>query len=150
MLKGIDALIGPELLYTLARMGHGDRLAIVDTNFPAYAADRPVHRLDGVDAVRAVAAIVSLLPLDPFGPAPVAAMAVVGDEGTVQPVHDDVLAVVRATAEFEVDLELVTREDFYDRTREVAAVVVTGETRPYGCFLLTKGVLPFFRPGAAR
>lgn len=146
MLKGIDALIGPELLHTLARMGHGDRIAIVDTNFPAYAAGLPVHRLDGVDAVRAVEAIVSLLPLDPFVAAPLAAMAAVGDEGALLPVHRDVLTVVRAGAEFEVDLELIPRDGFYARTREAAAVVTTGETRPYGCFLLTKGVLPFFRP----
>jgi L-fucose mutarotase len=25
-------------------------------------------------------------------------------------------------------------------------VVITGEDRPYGCFLLTKGVLPEFSP----
>ena len=35
MLKGIDPRLSPELLYLLARMGHGDDLAIVDSNHPA-------------------------------------------------------------------------------------------------------------------
>ncbi|MDN3712626.1 RbsD/FucU domain-containing protein [Paracoccus cavernae] len=34
MLKQIDPLISPSLLHVLAMMGHGDELAIVDTNFP--------------------------------------------------------------------------------------------------------------------
>jgi L-fucose mutarotase len=35
MLKNLDPLLGPELLYVLAAMGHGDEVAIVDANFPA-------------------------------------------------------------------------------------------------------------------
>ena len=40
MLKGIDPLLGPDLLRVLAAMGHGDEIVIVDANFPA-AAQRP-------------------------------------------------------------------------------------------------------------
>lgn len=44
MLKGIDPLISPELLLVLARMGHGDTIAIVDANFPAASVgSRTVH-----------------------------------------------------------------------------------------------------------
>ena len=35
LLKGINPLLTADLLYTLRSMGHGDRLAIVDCNFPA-------------------------------------------------------------------------------------------------------------------
>ena len=35
MLKLIPPLISPELLLTLAEMGHGDDLVIADRNFPA-------------------------------------------------------------------------------------------------------------------
>ena len=31
----IDPLLGPDLLYILRAMGHGDELAIVDANYPA-------------------------------------------------------------------------------------------------------------------
>lgn len=36
----------------------------------------------------------------------------------------------------------VERTHFYPRTRAAFAVLVTGEDRPYGCFIVTKGVLP--------
>ncbi len=35
MLKGIDPRLSAELLYLVARMGHGDDLALVDANHPA-------------------------------------------------------------------------------------------------------------------
>ena len=35
MLKGIPALVSPELLKILCEMGHGDEIVIGDGNFPA-------------------------------------------------------------------------------------------------------------------
>ena len=35
MLKGISPILSPELLKTIAEMGHGDELVIGDCNFPA-------------------------------------------------------------------------------------------------------------------
>src|SRR6478735_9188406 len=35
MLKGIDPVLTPDLLWVLAAMGHGDDLALVDANHPA-------------------------------------------------------------------------------------------------------------------
>ena len=34
-LKGIPKIISPELLYTIASMGHGDEIVLADSNFPA-------------------------------------------------------------------------------------------------------------------
>nr|XP_055156677.1 fucose mutarotase isoform X1 [Nyctereutes procyonoides] len=34
VLKGVPALLSPELLYALARMGHGDEIVLADVNFP--------------------------------------------------------------------------------------------------------------------
>ena len=45
MLKGIDPLLGPELLATLRAMGHADEIAIVDANFPAAANARRRSRV---------------------------------------------------------------------------------------------------------
>ena len=36
----------------------------------------------------------------------------------------------------------VERFAFYDLARKAYAVIVTGETRFYGCFILKKGVIP--------
>lgn len=146
MLKGIDPLLGPELLYTLASMGHGDRIAVVDRNFPAMSTGARVHRLDGVDARRAITAILTLLPLDGFVERPLACMETVGRPGEVNAVQAEVLEAARESSGRALELEGVERFAFYERTREAYAVVATGEDRPFGCFLLTKGVLPDFTP----
>ena len=35
LLKGIPSNISPELLYVLAKMGHGDEIVLGDANFPS-------------------------------------------------------------------------------------------------------------------
>ena len=67
MLKSIDPLLGPDLLYVLQAMGHGDELTIVDANYPAQSAGPDVIRL-AVDATRTLDAVLSVLPLDTFVP----------------------------------------------------------------------------------
>ena len=62
MLKGIDPILGPELLATLRAMGHADEIAIVDANCPAAANARRLIRAEGVTATRMVQAILSVLP----------------------------------------------------------------------------------------
>ncbi|MFV0452169.1 MAG: RbsD/FucU family protein [Propioniciclava sp.] len=146
MLKGIDPLIGPELLHTLAAMGHGDRIAVVDRNFPAMSTNTRVHRMDGSNATDAIAAILTLLPLDSFVDHPVACMSIVGHPGEVNAVQTEVLQVASRATGRSLDLEGVERFAFYAQTREAYAVVATGEDRPFGCFLLSKGVLPDFTP----
>ena len=64
MLRNLNPLLSPELLYTLALMGHGDEIAIVDANFPAESKAQRVVRLDGIDAPEVLVAILSVMPLD--------------------------------------------------------------------------------------
>ena len=49
MLKGIPAIISPELLKVLCEMGHGDRIVIADGNFPSESVGKNgiVIRADG-------------------------------------------------------------------------------------------------------
>jgi L-fucose mutarotase len=83
MLKSIDPMLGPDLLATLRAMGHGDDIAIVDSNFPASSMGRPVIRMDGIDAVRILDAVLSVMPLDTFVPDAAWRMEVVGDPKAV-------------------------------------------------------------------
>ena len=83
MLKNLNPLLTPELLYVLRAMGHGDELVLADANFPAYsiAADTvygDVIRLEGVNIVQAAEAILSVLPLDSFVDAPIQRMEIIG------------------------------------------------------------------------
>lgn len=141
MLKGLDPLLGPDLLHVLAAMGHGDELVVADGNFPAASIARRLVRLDGVDAPRALRAILSVFPLDTFGATPARVMAVVGDPGAVPAPVRDFQAIVDAAAGRPVPLEALERFAFYERARAAFAVVATGEPRPYGNILLVKGVV---------
>ena len=74
MLKGISPIITPELLKTLAEMGHGDELVIGDRNFPAQSMGKRCLRLDGHSGTEVLDAILALFPLDAFVEAPVSLM----------------------------------------------------------------------------
>lgn len=142
MLKGIDPLLGPDLLHALAAMGHGDEIAIVDANFPAASTARRLVRVDGAGAPAVLSAVLSLLPLDTFTEAPAAVMAVVGDPHAVPPTVRDFQAILDAVAGKPLRLAMLERGDFYTRARSAFAVVATGEQRFYGNIIVTKGVLP--------
>ena len=141
MLKGIDPLLGPDLLRVLAAMGHGDEIVIADANFPAEANARRLVRLDGVDATRAAEAILSVLPLDEYVAAPAAVMAVVEDPDVEPAIVAEFRRLAAAAHGQPVTFERVERFAFYERARRAFAIVATGERRPYGNLILTKGVL---------
>jgi L-fucose mutarotase len=65
------------LLHTLAAMGHGDELALVDAHFPAVSMARRLVRLDGADLPDVLAACLHLMPLDTFVPDPALRMEMV-------------------------------------------------------------------------
>jgi L-fucose mutarotase len=141
VLKGIPELIDPELLYVLASLGHGDELAIVDRNYPAASTGRRVLHLAGADVTTAAAAILQLVPVDTFVDEPVIRMEVVDDPEEVPEVQRAFLETVSRAADRDVRMGSLPRFDFYERVRGAFAVVATSEARPYGCFLLTTGVV---------
>ena len=147
MLWGIDPLLDADLLYALRRMGHGDEIAVVDTNFPAASVamstvvGEPIL-MAGVPAARAVEAILSVMPLDTFVPDPAARMEVVGDPNAIPPVQREVQQAVDRAAGKHVLLQGVERFAFYERAKNAFAIVPTGERRFYGCFIFKKGVVP--------
>ncbi|WP_077036914.1 RbsD/FucU family protein [Pelomonas sp. KK5] len=143
MLKNLDPLLTPELLRVLAAMGHGDVIAVADANFPAYsvAGDKPLIHLAGVDSLRTLQAILSVLPLDTFDDEPVNTMQVVGDAQAepeaVRRVREQLLARLDPVPA----IRSIERHAYYAEARQAVAVVLTGETLPYGNFLLRKGVV---------
>ncbi len=142
MLRGIDPLLTPGLLHTLASMGHGDRIAIVDANFPGASNAQRLHELPGIDAGAVLRAVLSLLPLDDFIPDPAVTMQVVEDADTIPEAVREFGAILQAhdgpaprTAE---------RFAFYEMAKKAYAIVQTGETRLYGNIILAKGVIKPF------
>lgn len=140
MLKGVDPILGPDLLAALRAMGHGDELVIADANFPAASVARRVCRGDGVDAVRMLEAVVSLMPLDDFGPVAAWRMAAVLPQGE-PPVIVAAFAAALGRAGYGGPIEPIERQAFYERARGAFVVVATGEARLYGNIILRKGVI---------
>jgi L-fucose mutarotase len=144
MLRGIHPLLSPDLLHALAAMGHGDRVAIVDANFPACSHAERLVSLPGIAAPSVLEAILTVLPIDDFEPDPLAVMQVVGDAAATPEVVREFIAILArhglpAPA-------LLERQAFYQAARAAFAVVQTGERRFYGNILLTKGVLAANEP----
>jgi len=141
MLKGIDPLLGGELLNVLDTMGHADQLALVDRNFPAAASGRPVIRLGEVGVVRALTAILSVFPLDNFIERPLERMEVEDDASIVTENQRRVLELASRENGAPLEYGIIPRLDFYTRVRSVAVVIHTLEPQPWGCFILQKGVV---------
>jgi L-fucose mutarotase len=141
VLKNIDPLLNADLLGHLAAMGHGDVLALVDRNYPAASTAQRHVRLAGADVLTAARAILTVFPVDTFVEPAVHRMGPVGDEGAVLDVHADLQAVVDQAEARPVACAAVERFEFYRRAAEAYVVVSTSESRPYGCFLLVKGVI---------
>lgn len=140
MLKGIDPLIGPDLLRILRAMGHGDEIAIVDANYPADAHARRLVRMDGHSAPAILDAVLSLMPLDQMVPEAAFRLCAFGDCAREEPVFAE-FAAVMARREPGFALVPIPGEPFYDRIRAAYAIVASGERRLYGNIILRKGVI---------
>lgn len=142
MLKGISPLISPELLAVLARMGHGDEIILADAHFPGESFSSRVLRADGLRIPELLAAILPLFELDAYVPHPLVMMqAVPGDELDPQ-VEESYIKSIHITNPNVASIERIERYAFYERTKSVFAVLMTGETAKYGNILLKKGVTP--------
>jgi L-fucose mutarotase len=145
MLKGINSLLSPDVLYALCAMGHGDEVVLVDAHYPADTAARctvfgKLLRMDGVDLPAAIRAVLSVFILDAFVEDPVVRMEVDGRPDDVPEVQREVqLEIDRAVGRPQV-FAAVPRQVFYERAKKAYCIIITGESRGWGCFILRKGV----------
>jgi len=142
MLKNIDPVLTPDLLYALRAMGHGDEIAIVDANYPAESAGPQIIRLDALSATQALDAVLGVLPLDSFVPDACVRMEVVGKPSRDEPIFEEFRALIAKHEGSGFKLAKLERHKFYDRASECFAIIVTGERRFYGNIILKKGVIP--------
>jgi L-fucose mutarotase len=141
MLKTIPPALTPDLLWVIAAMGHGDRLAVVNANYPAYSRHERVIALPGVSLVDAIAAILQLMPVDDVGDMPAFCMIPDGKPGAVEEVHRDVQQALDAAESRAVGMQAVERTPFFELAGTSFAAVATTDNRPFGCFVITKGVV---------
>ncbi len=141
MLRNIDPILSPDLLYALRAMGHGDEIVIADANFPGSSTGPDCIRADGSTASEVLQAVLSIMPLDNFVPDPALTMQVVGDPDTVPDAVADFQRIINETADNPVAIQGLERFAFYDRAATAFAIVQTGERRLYGNIILKKGVI---------
>jgi len=142
MLKGISPLVSPELLAVLARMGHGDEIILADAHFPGESFNGRVLRADGLHIPELLAAILPLFELDAYVAHPLVMMAAVKGDKLDPTVEASYLKSIQISNPNAPSIERIDRFAFYERTKTVFAVVMTGETAKYGNILLKKGVTP--------
>jgi L-fucose mutarotase len=146
MLKSINVLLNADVLYALRAMGHGDRLVVCDTNFPADSIARQtvlgrLLRIDNVSAAKAVEAVLSVLPLDTFVDDAAIRMEIVSQPQEVPPVQREVQTAIDRAERRSWPLVGVERHAFYEKAKTAYCVIATGERRFYGCFLFSKGII---------
>lgn len=140
MLKGLDPLLGPDLLATLRGMGHGDEIALVDGNYPGAEHARRLIRLDGHGLLPVLDAVLSVLPIDDFVPEAIFRSTVGEDLDRTDTVHREIIDCCKRHEPDRTVTPLVGAA-FYDRVRAAHAVVQTGEPRLYANIILRKGVI---------
>jgi L-fucose mutarotase len=136
MLININPLLGPDFLFVLRAMGHGDEIAIVDGNYPAMTDAKKLIRADGIHATPILEAILSVMPLDDF----VEQAAFIPHVEAPQPIHATFARIVSAHAP-PITLYPLVGQDFYNRVRRAFAIVATSEPALYGNIVLRKGVI---------
>ena len=145
MLIKIDPILSPELLFTLRTMGHGDKLVLADANFPANSMNKNVIRLDGVNIKDAAKAILSVFPLDSFivsqGGTAANRMEVDDNPNELTETHKEFIKAVKDDSGESWKVGSIERQSFYNEAKKSYAIVITTDARPFGCFILTKGVI---------
>ena len=141
MLKGVPAILSPELLKVMMEMGHGDELVIGDGNFPAASMARRLIRADGHGVPELLEAIMKFFPLDGFVDRPAALMQVVPGDSTRPTIWEKYRSILKAADANFKDFELVERFDFYERSKQAYAILATGEAAIYANIILKKGIV---------
>jgi L-fucose mutarotase len=103
---------------------------------------RRLLRMDNLTSAEAAEAILSVMPLDTFIDNAAERMEIVGKPKEIPPVQKEVQKVIDKAEGKSWPLKSIERFAFYERAKKAYCVIQTGERRFYGCFVLTKGVIP--------
>ncbi len=144
MLKGISAILSPELLKILCEMGHSDRVVIADGNFPAESMGKNgiVIRCDGHGIPEVLEAVLSLFPLDSYTEHPVKLMEVVPGDEVETPIWETYKKILKKyDTRGDGMIGYTERFRFYEEAKTAYAIIATGETALYANVMLQKGVI---------
>ncbi|GIN56849.1 fucose isomerase [Lederbergia ruris] len=141
MLKGIPAILSPDLMKVLMEMGHGDEIVLADGNFPSASHTQNLLRCDGHGIPALLEAILKFFPLDTYVEHPVTLMDVVEGEPFQPTIWQDFEKVIQEEHGPALQMEYLDRFTFYERAKKAYAIVATGEAAQYANIILKKGVV---------
>jgi L-fucose mutarotase len=144
MLKGIPAIISPELLKVLCEMGHGDRIVIADGNFPSESVGKNaiVIRCDGHGVPELLDAILELFPLDTYVEKPATLMEIVKGDTVETPIWDTYREIItKHDPRGQDTVTNIERFAFYEEAKKAYAIIATSEKALYANIMLQKGVV---------
>ena len=139
-------MITADLLYVLAKMGHGDYLIIADANFPSDSVanscivSSPI-RITGVSTTTLLGYILTLMPLDQYVERPLGVMDRVPSDKE-RDLHVPTYTNAAVVAGLPVEgLDYIERFEFYAKAKNAFAVVQTDDSSLYANLLVVKGVI---------
>jgi L-fucose mutarotase len=138
MLLGIPPVLGPDLLFTLRSMGHGDEIALVDGNYPAQDHARRLVRADGHSVLAILQAILQVLPIDTDVPPGIFRAALHNDPAQAGAIHASIDAACAARG---YQTQALRGADLYPRIKAAHTIVATSETALFANVILRKGVV---------
>jgi L-fucose mutarotase len=138
MLLGIPPVLGPDLLFALRSMGHGDEIALVDGNYPAQDHARRLVRADGHDLLTLLNAILQVLPIDKDHPPGIFRAALHNDPAQSGAIHAAIDAACSVHGHTTLPLAGAA---LYPRIRAAHTIVATSETALFANVILRKGVI---------
>ena len=144
-LIGIPNSITPELLYALARMGHGDTIVIADANFPSDSiANNSVIKLPirvkGTTS-KILKDILTLIPLDTYSPSPIQVMDRV-DSDKASNLYVPAYELLANASNVNINsLTYVERFEFYKQAKNSFCVIQTDDSTLYANVIVSKGVI---------
>lgn len=140
MLIGLPPILGPELLFTLRSMGHGDEIALVDGNYPAQEHARRLVRADGHPLLPLLDAILRVMPLDEAAPTAIMRAGLDNDPAKHGSIHEQIDSLCRERAPGFAVTPL-SGEALYPRVRAAHTIVATSEPELFANVVLRKGVV---------
>jgi L-fucose mutarotase len=138
MLIGIPPILGPELLFNLRAMGHGDEIALVDGNYPAQDHARRLVRADGHGILTLLQAVLTVLPIDQDHPPGIFRASLENDAVKSGTIHHGIDALCATLGH---QTKALSGNDLYPRIRAAHTIVATSETCLYANVILRKGVI---------
>ena len=143
MLLGLPPILGPELLFTLRSMGHGDEIALVDGNYPAQDHARRLIRADVHGLLPLLEAILQVLPIDEHAagqpsPAGIFRASLNNDPAQSGDIHRAIDAACTARG---LLVDPLGGAALYPRIRAAHTIIATSETALFANVILRKGVI---------